>query len=188
MSTAIAAADGAADAPKKKGKLKKLILFIVLPLILIGGGVGGGLYFAKGTKGHEAEDPDRPKLVVREGEHAPSGPEPAKPDPKLYKATYYPMETTFTANLRDTDSFVQATLGVSTYYDEKVIEHLKDNDMPVRSAVLLTLSEQDPDTIGTVAGKTRLQRELKDAINKVLVAKEGFGGVDDVYFTSLVIQ
>ena len=33
-----------------------------------------------------------------------------------------------------------------------------------------------------------LQRQLTAAINDVLRDKEGFGGIDNVYFTSLVIQ
>jgi len=33
-----------------------------------------------------------------------------------------------------------------------------------------------------------LQRDLTQAINDVLRQKEGFGGIDNVYFTNLVIQ
>ena len=29
---------------------------------------------------------------------------------------------------------------------------------------------------------------LRDAINKVLIEKTGYGGIDDVYFTSFIIQ
>jgi flagellar FliL protein len=42
--------------------------------------------------------------------------------------------------------------------------------------------------ISTPEGKKQLQKELKDAINQVLISREGFGGIDDVYFTSLIIQ
>lgn len=37
-------------------------------------------------------------------------------------------------------------------------------------------------------GKLRLQKRLADAINKVLVANEGFGGVDAVYFKTFLVQ
>lgn len=40
----------------------------------------------------------------------------------------------------------------------------------------------------TLASKHELQRKLTDAINYILREKEGFGGIDNVYFTNLVIQ
>jgi len=187
---------GAAPPPKKGGGMKKLLLFVVAPLVLVGGGVGGGLFAAgKMGAGKEAkhEDPNRPKLVLKgAGEHeapeAHEGAEPAEPNPAVYKSTYYPIEQPFTSNLRDTDGFLQVGIGVSTFYDSKVIDHLKESEMPVRSAVLETLAQQDAAFINTPQGKVALRKALKVAINNVLVRREGFGGVDDVYFTSFIIQ
>ena len=39
-----------------------------------------------------------------------------------------------------------------------------------------------------VAGKQQLQKRLAAAINQVLEEREGFGGVANVYFRSLIIQ
>lgn len=179
-------------APKKKkgGLVKKLLFFVILPLILIGGGVGAGLYAAGGKSG-KVEDPHRPKLVVKEGEHAPAGDaehEPSSPNPEVYKSTYYPLEQPFTSNLRDTDGFLQMGLGVSTFYDSRVIDHLKDSEMPVRSAVLEVLAQSQAEQLNTPEGKQELRKKLKEAVNRVLEQREGFGGVDDVYFTSFIIQ
>jgi flagellar FliL protein len=69
-----------------------------------------------------------------------------------------------------------------------VLDGFKDNEMPIRSAVLETLANQDAFVLGTPEGKTALQARLRDAINKVLVEKTGYGGIDDVYFTSFIIQ
>lgn len=185
----------AAPAPKKKGGLvKKLVFFVVLPLALIGGGVGAGVYAAgKGMIGsHDKKkhvDPDAPKLVLREGESGPTDlPESVKPDPAVYKSSYYPIEQPFTSNLSDTEGFLQLGLGVSTFYDNKVVDHLKDSEMPVRSAVLEVLAQESAETLNTPQGKLALRRRLRDAINAVLRQREGFGGVDDVYFTSFIIQ
>ena len=60
--------------------------------------------------------------------------------------------------------------------------------MPVRSAVLMTLADQDAFVITTPEGKKELQKTLKGAINDVLKQREGFGGIDSVYFTSFIIQ
>jgi len=184
-----------APAPKKGGK-KKLLLMVVGGLVLAGGGIAGGMVAAgMGIGGHAkvAEDPNLPKLVLREGQ----SPDPRvaskpvgsfAPDPRRYKASYYTMEQAFTSNLRDTDGIAQLSLGVSTFYDSRVLDNFKDNEMPIRSAVLETLANEDAMVLGTPQGKNQLQQHLRDAINKVLVEKTGYGGIDDVYFTSFIIQ
>ncbi len=66
-------------APKKKGKLGKIIVMAVGGIVLIGGGVGAGLYAAGsgliGGGAHApAEDPNKPKLVPKsEQKHAGEG-------------------------------------------------------------------------------------------------------------------
>jgi flagellar FliL protein len=190
-----------AEAPKKKsGKMKKIIVIVLGLIIVGGGGAGAGLYamtgsiFGGGGGGHAAEDPDRPHLVVREG-IASSVADEAKaralhgpPDPRVFQATYFPMEGNFTSNLRGGDAFVQIGLGVSTFYDERVVERLTAHQMAIRSAILETLSAQDPNIIATTAGKEELKQALRNTINNVLTIREGFGGIDQVYFTSFVTQ
>lgn len=195
--------EAAAAPPKKKGGMKKMLIIGVGALVLIGGGVGAGLYAAGSGLiggGHEGpkEDPNKPRLVPKGGEEGGGGDVKTyvegkgdgteKFDRTKYQASYYPIENTFTSNLRDSDGFMQIGLGVETYYDQKVLDRLKEAEMPIRSAVLMTLSNQDAFVVSTPDGKKQLQKELKDAINQVLISREGFGGVDDVYFTSFIIQ
>lgn len=193
--------DAAETTPvKKKGKLGKLLLIGGGALVLLGGGVGAGLYASgAGLAGsHEPkEDPNKPKLVLKEGvEEADASHATGKkgahksdaPDPAKYQASYQELGDNFTSNLRDSDGFMQVSLGVSTFYDERVFENLERNKLPVRSAVLMTLADQDAFAIETPEGKKALQTQLKAAINGVLEGKEGFGGISDVYFTSFIIQ
>ncbi|WP_380872528.1 hypothetical protein ACFB49_34580 [Sphingomonas sp. DBB INV C78] len=192
--------DDSKQAPKKKGKLKTIIMVLLGGAILAGGGVGAGLYAAGAglAGGHKAEpeDPNKPKLVPKDeaagegghsGEKAPRAIEEAI-DPGKYKASYYDLTQNFTSNLRDSDGFMQVSLGISTFYDQRVIDRVKSHEMAIRSAVLMTLADQDSFVISTPQGKKELQKALKNAINEVLVQKEGFGGVDDVYFTNFIIQ
>ncbi|MBJ7501308.1 MAG: flagellar basal body-associated FliL family protein [Sphingopyxis sp.] len=200
------AKDNVEGAPKKKGKFKKLLLIGVAAVALIGAGAGAGIYFGA-LSAHEAKPEDNyPKLVVRSKED----PEPAaegedkeappkvgtvsvpndkyKVDPKKYEITYYPIADSFTTNLADGSGFLQVGISLSTFYDGKVINNIKRQAVPIRSAVLMVLAEQDPGLLSTSQGKQRLQRQLTASINDVLRDKEGFGGIDNVYFTSLVIQ
>jgi len=174
---------------KKKGKLKLMLIAGAAIAVLGGGGVAAGVYVGRSHGGAPAEDPNQPKLVEREHAGEVSGPWKGEgPDPRKYQASYYTIEQPFTANLRDSDGFIQVGVGVATYYDQRVLDRLKEDEIPIRSAVLMTLGEQDPDAVATAAGKRALQARLKAAINDVLVHHEGFGGVDDVFFTSFVIQ
>lgn len=184
--------------PKKKGKLRK-VLGIVLALVVVGGAATGGVLYAQDAgliqlgfldSHEEPEDPNKPKLVPRdeaEGGFV-EGRAYERADPRRFKASYYPLDKEFTSNLRGGEAFVQFGMGVSTYYDERVIEHVKLHEMAVRSAVLMTVADQDPGELGTPQGKIALQARLKKAVNAVLESKEGFGGIDDVYFTSFVMQ
>jgi flagellar FliL protein len=141
----------------------------------------------------KAAEPDRPRLVPRDGVSesevaryfSPTGDK--RPDPAKFQATYYPLKENFTSNLRG-EGFVQLGVGVSTFYDERVVAAVQQHEMAVRSAVLLTLSEQDGTALGTPQGKEALKAALRTAVNDVLKKKEGFGGIDDVHFTSFVIQ
>lgn len=194
-----AAAAPAAEAPKK-GKMKGILMMLIMAIVFVGAGVGAGIYAAgAGLAGVHRQDkpidPNMPQLVAKEGadkgdkQTLPMGIETDKsPDPTKYKATYYAFEQPFTANLRDSDGFAQVGLGASTFYDQKVLDNLKDNEMPIRSAILMVLSQQDSFTISTPEGKLKLQKDLRDAINGVLRQRTGFGGIDNVYFTSMVVQ
>jgi len=198
---------GDAAEPKKKGGMKKLLMITVGAVVLIGGGAGAGLYFGGGMAAEAAKPEDHyPKLVVRDpgSEPAPKGEgdEAAAPkvgtvsvpndkykvDPRKYEITYIPIAQSFTTNLADGSGFLQIGISLSTYYDGKVVANVERQDTPIRSAVLMVLAEQDPALLSTSHGKQQLQRQLTAAINTVLRDKEGFGGIDNVYFTSLVIQ
>ncbi len=200
-----AKADEAGDSPKKKGKGK--LMLIILAILLVGAGAGAGGYVLAGGGVHGKEDPNKPKLTKRGDESGAKtseggkddGPKSDAPlagkglpdtpaDPSGYQATYYKIEAPFTSNLKDSDSFVQLSLGIATYYDERVIQNVQAHEMALRSAVLLVLSEQDELILATPQGKELLQDQLTKAFNRTLREKTGFGGIDNVYFTSLVVQ
>lgn len=183
--------------PRKKSRLKKLLILTVALIVIGGGGAGAVLYASGGVmpgSAAEHEDTDQPQLVPRDGAN-PASVDAARArarqgqvDPRLFQPTYVPLEGNFTSNLRGGGSFVQIGLGISTYYDEGVIENVRKHDMAIRSAILMALTEQDPQNIATVRGKQALKIALRNAINEVLTNREGFGGIDEVYFTSFVSQ
>ena len=186
-----------AGAPKKQKRRGKKKLLLLLLVVLLGGGGGYyAMYGMPGSGGGHAEDPhaDEPQLVLRDGiseaaaTRARAAARTGRPDPRVFKTTYIPLEGNFTSNLRGGDNFVQIGLGLSTFYDDHVKDNVERNMMAIRSAIILTISEADPVEITTLSGKEALKNALKDAINRVLTNREGFGGIDEVYFTSFVSQ
>jgi flagellar FliL protein len=188
------------ETPKKKGKMGKLLIVGAGVIVLLGGGIGGGLYAANSGLlggGHAKEDAG-PKLVPKSEQKHASGGEGHGEEPSVapatgpggdkYASNYYPMEKDFTANLQNSSHFVQVGIAVSTPYDDSVIAGIKTNDIAIRSAILLALGDTNEDDVFTGDGKKKLQVRLVKAINDTLMQKEGFGGVSNVYFTSFVVQ
>lgn len=189
-------------APAKKGK-GKIVMLGVGMLVLLGGGVGGGLYAAKSgmVGGKHAED-HGPKLVPKEEQKRPGSGEghgeggaaeaanapPSGEGGDKYASNYYAMDKDFTANLQNSTHFVQVGIAVSTPYDDSVIGNLKTNDIAVRSAILLALGDTTEEQVFTTEGKKQLQKRLVAAINETLKQKEGFGGISNAYFTNFVVQ
>lgn len=113
---------------------------------------------------------------------------PSPKDVSKYQATYFQMPAPYTSNLADTDSLVQISLAVSTYYDARVTEAIKTHEMAMRSAILMLLSQEHEMALATPNGKVALQKKLTKLINQILKQKTGYSGVDNVYFTNFVIQ
>lgn len=187
-----------AAAPKPKKKSRKLVK-LAMGVIVLGGLAAGGALYAQGaglihlpgmSADGKEEDPHQPQLVPREGADPENfevvGGRPVEAD--KFQVSYYPIEEKFTSNLRESGGFIQIGVGISTYYDERVLQNVERHEMALRSAVLLQLADQDPLVISTPNGKLRLKARLARAVNEVLEEKEGFGGIDDVYFTSFVMQ
>ncbi len=181
--------------PKKKGGMvKKLLIPLVAVLVLGGGGAAAGFFAAGMIGGGEHEDPNAPKVVLKDGTTVSAKAAGLKQvasgshlDAK-FKVTYLPIEEPFTANLRGGGGFAQMSLAVSTYFDDKVPTALTEHNIAIRSAILMAISDFDPIQLETIEGKEQLKGQLKKVINDVLVDKTGFAGVEDVYFTSFVVQ
>jgi len=188
----------AKPAKKKGGLVKKLIL----PIVLLGVGAGGvyGAMLA-GVLGHkeEVKEDNRPKLI-KKGEEDPfavkkegdkegeGGAEIEGDGGSEYRTSYYTFSEDFTSNLSNSDALVQISLACSTRRDGRVLMWLKKHELAIRSHLLQVLADTPEEDVYTIEGKDRLQKRLTAAINKVLTDTEGFGGVDAVYFRSMLVQ
>ena len=184
--------------PKKKGGFMKKAL---IAIVLLGVG-GGGTYgaFAMGMLGNaaHAEEDDTPKLVLKgeedpypfgaaEGEKDKVEFVPGKGGSK-YRTAYYNFTEEFTSNLAGGTALVQVSIAASTNYDGRVLMWLQEHETALRSRVLAELAATDEMSLIEVHGKEELQKRLAKAMNEVLEEREGFGGVENVYFRSFIVQ
>lgn len=181
---------------KKGGMIRKLLLG--LALIAVGaGGIFGALQAGIIGGVHEKED-NTPKLI-RKGEEDPyaspskdkegEGAEVVHGDGgSKFRTAYFSFHDEFTSNLKQSDALVQVSLAASTRRDGRVLMWIGKHELAIRSAVLAVLADTSEEGLYTIEGKERLQKRLTAEINDVLKQQEGFGGVDSVYFRSLIIQ
>lgn len=181
------------DPVAKPGKVKKIIGFLgklVLAAMMAGAGFGAGyVYFANPFSPTQ----DMLQLIDPEAPATDAEGEPqrvAKPVPEEEKfvTSYFTFPDPLTSNLRDSRTFLQVQVGVSTQYDASVIANVETHKLALQSdmlAVIATFSQED---LAGTAGRAKLADALKDAVNKRLVQMEGFGGVEDVFFPSFMMQ
>ncbi len=187
-----------ADKPKGGGKGMMMLIIVAVVMLAIGGGGAFALVRA-GVIGAERKKEDNAPRLIRKGDEDPYAAKaegakdgaPADVDGdggSPYRTSYYNFSDEFTSNLRDSTSLIQVSLACSTQRDGRVLMWLKKHELAVRSAMLAVLADTPEADVNRIAGKELLQKRLAGAINRVLIEKEGFGGVDNVYFKSFLVQ
>lgn len=176
-------------APKSPSQMKLIIvgavaLFVALvgaqvAVPLINGMIAGGSHAAAPAKGEEGEE-GAEEDVVAEAE-ADKGPVA----PALYTALDPPFVVSF-----DQDGgarYVQLTLQAMAR-NEKTIAAVKQHAPAIRNSVLFKLSGYELEVLNTQAGKEQLRRDLLGAANEILAKNSVKPGIEELYFTSLVVQ
>ena len=190
----------------KKGNLIKIIIFVVGGFFLIAVGLGVGYFLFGGEpepdpsaevnqiiEGKEAEKKKTAEIENKEGEE--EGEDgiikknvKAIPEVDSYETTYFEFPGDFTTNLKGSRKFLQVSVGVSTQYDEKVMEVVDSHQLALRSEILSTISDFTEEDISGSDGKKKLSERLMVVLNKKLESLDEFPGIEDVYFTAFILQ
>lgn len=181
---------------KSKGGLVKIILFVLGGIILVAMGLGVGyLLFNSGQPdpSEEIEAIIERKMEEAEAEEASDNSSKKKvsketPEQENFVTIYYEFPGTFTTNLRGSRKMLQVGIGVSTQYDDTVMMNVESHELALRSTILGVLSEFGEEDIQGTSGKAALSSALKEGINNKLILLENFGGVEEVLFTSFVLN
>ncbi len=193
---------------KKKSPIVKIIVIVLLVLILLAGTVVGTLFFAgafdaKDEKSAEeqltsleekaaadkaaaaaAADPNAPPAPGTEAERV------KKESPELtrFVQTYKEIEREYLANLTGSRKVIQVQVALMTTYDDRVFKNVDKHEFALRSAALDVLRQVTEAEIEKPNFRKDLAEKIRTEMNAVLEKFEDFGGIEEVYFTTFVIQ
>ena len=152
----------------------KLILIVVVVMLLIA--IGGGAFFFLTQTGSDPAIDDE------------TGEEISEPVLKQ-QAIYIPMKPAFVVNFATTGSqnFLQLEVTLMTR-DPAVAQAVETNLPLIRNDLITLFSSQTYDILMTQDGKQKLREAALSEVQKTLQSEYGDAGVEQVLFTSFVIQ
>ncbi|MFI3155234.1 MAG: flagellar basal body-associated FliL family protein [Methylococcaceae bacterium] len=150
----------------KGGKsLKSLIIMIVAAVVLLAAGGGATFFLMSGNAPKE----EKVEHVVE----------------KLYFDMGKPMVVNFPKGSIAQHGRITISLLAE---GAETIEVLKKNEPMIRNNLLMLIGGQDAANLNTHEGKETLRQAILDNVNDVLKKMAGKGRVEEIFFTSFVMQ
>ena len=198
---------------KPKKPIVKIILALVGLVVLISGTMIGTLYLAgffkpppsteksvdeeDGQEKQSAEADKGKKPDAKAGADAAKGAKASNEPPKLNKKspnsprfdyTYHQLSKEFLVNLTGSRKVMSVQIAVMTRYDERVVENVKKHEFALRSVVMDVMRQTNEADLPKPEFRKDLAVKIRDAMNTLIEKYEDFGGIEDVYFTSFIVQ
>lgn len=182
---------------KKKSPIVKIILISVVAIVLLVGTVVGTL-FVTGFFDNKDQAAAEAQLKALEEEAAganspasSSGPKKVTKDsPRLtrFENHYMELEKDMLANLTNSRKVIQVQLAIMTHYDNRVFKNVTKHEFALRSAALDVMRQTTEAELGEADFRKNLAEKIRTEMNAVLERFEDFGGIEEIYFTSFVVQ
>lgn len=102
--------------------------------------------------------------------------------------TYKEIEREYLANLTNSRKVIQVQIAVMTTYDDRVFTNVEKHEFALRSATLDVLRQVTDQELETPTFRKDLSEKIRVEMNAVLEKFEDFGGIEEVYFTTFVVQ
>ena len=180
----------------KKSPLVKIIVLAVVGIIVLAGAVVGTL-FAVGffdKKDHKAAQEKLHELEAHaSGAAASAASAPVRqskksPEIQRFESSYMEMEKPLIVNMTGSRKAMSANIALMTFYDDRVFKNVKKHDFALRAAALDVMRQVTEDMVSKPEFRKDLASKIRDEMNAVLMKYEDFGGIEEVYFTSFLIQ
>jgi flagellar protein FliL len=180
------------EVPETKRGMKKIIIIAAAAVVLLSGIGGGAWYFM--NKSADADSGDS----ASRAKNAAAGKHGAKSDKKDAAAkkskpglpdVYLPLDPAFVVNFEDQGvvRFLQITVEVGAH-DPLVLDAVKQSMPIIRNNLVMLFSDLNLASITSRQGKEKLRADALHEVQKVLQEQTGNPGIDNIYFTSFVMQ
>lgn len=110
------------------------------------------------------------------------------PDSPRFEYTYSQLEREFLVNLAGSRKVMSVQIALMTRYDERVVENVKKHEFALRSVVMDAMRMTTEADLNKPDFRKDLAIKIRDAMNTLLEKYEDFGGVEEIYFTSFIVQ
>lgn len=115
----------------------------------------------------------------------------APPDiSELEPAIYTPLDPPLVVSLTDSagsSRYLQLTVQAMAR-NQEAIEDIRAHAPALRNSFLFLISDWTYENIATLEGKEQLRAEMLDGAKAILQANTGNPSIEEIYFTSLVVQ
>jgi flagellar protein FliL len=188
--------DDEEEAPKPKKQKSELVRIVIPGAIAIFVAILGAQVAAPivtqmivGQPGAAVEESDE-EALEEEQQIAAAEEEEEAESADVEPAIYTPLDPPFVVSFTDADGdsrFLQLTLQAMAR-DEHTIEQIKQHSPAIRNAFLFLISGYKVEDLSTLEGKEKLRADMLAAANDIMEKNTGHPGVEELFFTSLVIQ
>jgi len=188
-----AAAGGEEEQPKKKKPILLILGIAVIAIVVMVGVAFGTLYFS-GYYEKKAELAAMDKLEELEAaatkakDEAPAKLKKEAPEATRFEKNYFQIEKELMTNITGSKKVMVVQLAVMTHYDSRVFDNIKKHEFALRSAMLDLMRQTTEAEANKPEFRKELAVKLKDVMNSLLEEYEDFGGIEEVMFTSFVMQ
>lgn len=184
------------EGKKKSPLIKIVVIALVAILLLVGTAVGTmfvtGFFDKKDTaaaeqalKNMEAGAADSKAAA---SEAAPQKVAKESPELQRFENSYMELEKPLVSNLTNTRKVIQLNLAIMTHYDERVFKNAKKHEFALRSVALDVMRQMTEADLAKPEFRKELAAKIREEMNGVLQKYEDFGGIEEVFFTSFVVQ
>jgi len=195
MATAEApAAEVVEGEPKKKKPILLIALIAISTILLLVVVIFTTLYFS-GYFEHKSEAAAHEKVdeLNKEADAAkatPGGPDKVTKDSvnTRFENTYLQIDKEFMTNLTGSKKVMVVQIAVMTHYDNRVFDNVKKHEFAIRSGILDVMRQTTEAEAARPDFRSELAAKIKVVMNDMLKKYEDFGGIEDVFFTSFVMQ
>lgn len=152
---------------------KKLIIMIIAAVILLAAGGGVTFFLMKGdsAKGEKVEHAEEEEAVVH------------------VEKLYFEMSKPIVVDFPQGSAVQHGRITVSMLAEgAETMGVLKKNEPMIRNNLLMLIGAQDSNVLNTPEGKDMLRKAILDEVTAVLKKMAGKGQVDEIFFTSFVMQ